>query len=80
MGVDVNTQEQFYNLLKRLNQELGLTLILVSHDIDVVTEEATELACINQTLIYHGEPKEFITGDYLKKLYGHNIKMLLHGH
>ncbi|MDO8499272.1 MAG: metal ABC transporter ATP-binding protein [bacterium] len=80
VGVDVQTQEQFYALLKRLNQELGLTLILVSHDIDVVVSEVTELACINQTLIYHGEPKEFIQSDYLQKLYGKNTHMILHGH
>lgn len=80
VGVDVKTQEQFYVLLKKLNQELGITLILVSHDIDVIASEVTELACINQTLIYHGEPKEFIKGDYLQKLYGKNIRQILHDH
>jgi tRNA nucleotidyltransferase/poly(A) polymerase len=33
------------------NHELDLTLVLVSHDIDVIANEATELACINQTLV-----------------------------
>ncbi len=80
VGVDVKTQEQFYALLKRLNQELDLTLVLVSHDIDVIANEVTELACINQTLIYHGEPKEFVKGDYLQKLYGQNIRQILHDH
>jgi len=80
VGVDVKTQEQFYALLKRLNQELGLTLVLVSHDIDVIANEVTELACINQTLVYHGEPKEFVKGDYLQKLYGQNIRQILHDH
>ena len=80
VGVDVKTQEQFYALLKRLNQEFGLTLVLVSHDIDVIANEVTELACINQTLIYQGEPKEFIKGDYLQKLYGKNIRFILHNH
>lgn len=80
VGVDVKTQEEFYTLLKQLNQQLGLTLILVSHDIDVIAAEATELACINQTLVYHGEPSEFIKGDYLQKLYGKNIRLILHDH
>lgn len=80
VGVDVHAQEQFYNLLKTLNQELGLTLVLISHDIDVIANEATELACINRTLVYHGEPKEFIRGDYLQKLYGKNIRFILHDH
>lgn len=80
VGVDVKTQEQFYALLKQLNQEFGLTLVLISHDIDVIANEVTELACINQTLVYHGEPKEFIKGDYLQKLYGNNIRQILHDH
>ncbi len=80
VGVDVGTQEQFYRLLEKLNQTLGLTLVLVSHDIDVIANEATELACINQTLVYHGSPKEFVKGEYLKQLYGKNIKFILHDH
>ncbi len=80
VGVDVATQEQFYRLLEKLNQTLGLTLVLVSHDIDVIANEATELACINQTLVYHGSPKEFVKGEYLQQLYGKNLKFILHDH
>ncbi len=80
VGVDIKAQEQFYTLLQKLNKILRLTLVLVSHDIDVVTSEATELACINQELVYHGEPKEFIKKDYLTKLYGKGVKFILHGH
>ncbi len=80
VGVDLKNQEQFYALLKRLNQELGVTLVMVSHDIDVVANEGTELACINQELSYHGAPQAFFTDDYLKKLYGKETKLILHGH
>jgi len=80
VGVDIKAQEEFYILLRRLNQELNITLVLISHDIDVIANEATELACINQTLVYHGEPREFIKGDYLEKLYGKNLHLILHNH
>jgi len=79
-GVDIHSQEQFYLLLEKLNRELGITLILISHDIDVVTREVTEVACINQTLVYHGNPEKFIKEDYLKKLYGEKMKFILHNH
>lgn len=62
-GVDSESQEQFYSLLKKLNHELGITMVLISHDIDVVTEEVTEVACINQKLVYHGSTSEFIKKD-----------------
>lgn len=80
VGVDVKAQEHFYALLKRLNRDLSITLVVVSHDIDVIAHEVTEVACINQTLIYHGEPREFIKGDYLQKLYGENLHMISHDH
>lgn len=80
VGVDVHAQEDFYRLLEKLNHEMNLTLILVSHDIDVVANEVTELACVNQTIVYHGNPKEFVKGDYIKKLYGKDSKFILHDH
>lgn len=79
-GVDAKAQEQFYILLRRLNQTLNLTLVLVSHEIDIVARETTEVACINQSLIYHGSPKEFIEGDMLRRLYGGTIKVVPHHH
>lgn len=80
VGVDIRAQEEFYNLLQKLNKELELTLVLVSHEIDVVANESTELLCVNQTVIYHGEPKKFIKEDYLNKLYGKGVKFILHDH
>jgi zinc transport system ATP-binding protein len=69
-GVDVHAQDK----------EHGLTIILVSHDIDVVVNEVSKLACINEALVYHGRPKDFIEKDYMTKLYGKTRKFILHGH
>ena len=82
VGVDVDAQEKFYELLNRLNTDKGgnLTLVLVSHDIDVVANEVTKLASINKKLIYSGSPREFLTGEYLEKLYGKGRRFILHGH
>lgn len=80
VGIDITAQEQFYSLLKTLNHDLGLTLILVSHDIDVVAHEVTELACINQSLVYHGAPQDFLNGDTLTRLYGKNARLISHNH
>lgn len=69
-GIDMKTQKQFYNLLRKLNTELDLTLILISHELDVVAHEATELAYINRTLEYYGDPQRFLKGDYFHELIG----------
>ncbi|MBI5044862.1 MAG: metal ABC transporter ATP-binding protein [Candidatus Levybacteria bacterium] len=70
VGVDVKTQKQFYELLRSLNQKLDLTLVLVTHELDIAAHEATELGYINRTLEYYGEPKEFLKGDYFHELIG----------
>src|SRR5476651_302866 len=44
VGVDEKTQKQFYTLLQSLNNNLNLTLLLVSHELDMVAHEATEIA------------------------------------
>jgi zinc transport system ATP-binding protein len=68
VGVDIKTQKQFYSLLRKLNKELNLTLILVSHELDVVAHEATEIGYINRTLEYYGDPNEFLKGEYFHEL------------
>ncbi|RJR15030.1 metal ABC transporter ATP-binding protein [Candidatus Microgenomates bacterium] len=79
-GVDIEAQVNFYDLLKKLNQDLHLTLILVSHDIDVIVNEVTTVVCINRTLICHLPPAKFVREDYLKEVYGKHVKFVVHGH
>lgn len=80
VGVDVHTQEQFYALLRQLNTDLQLTLVLVTHDLDVVAKETTELACINQSVSYHGSPSTFMTSHVNDELYGSQVRRVNHHH
>ena len=59
-GIDAVSQKEFLDFLRKLNKELDITLILISHDINIVTEEATEIAYINKGLTYFDNPKEFL--------------------
>lgn len=80
VGIDNLSQDEFYALLSELNHRSGLTLIMISHDIDVVANEINKLACINEKLIYYGKPQAFLTEDYMAQLYGKSRKLILHGH
>lgn len=79
-GIDPGSEHNFYALLRRLNKELGLTLILVTHDIGVVATEVNRLACINRRLVYHGDPATFLTEANLTKLYGTPVHLISHRH
>ncbi|KKS93134.1 MAG: ABC transporter ATP-binding protein [Candidatus Collierbacteria bacterium GW2011_GWB1_44_6] len=74
-GVDVPSQGKFYDLLKKLNRELELTLVFVSHDIEAVVHDVTELAFVNKALTYDDHPID-ISHHKLEKLYGHKKHIL----
>ena len=75
-GVDVDGEERIYEIIRELNQQ-GITIVMVSHDIGAVMREAKTVACINQTLAFHGAPHE-LTRDELANLYGFPVEVLLH--
>ena len=68
-NVDVVSQESIYNLLHKLQNELQIAVILVSHDLHVVYRYADYVLCLNQKMICYGEPK-ILTDLTLSELYG----------
>lgn len=48
VGVDTQSQHNFYQILHRLNKDLNLTLLLVSHDLDIVAHEADYLVMMTE--------------------------------
>lgn len=78
-GVDTKAQDAFYQLLGRLKETLSLTIVLVSHDIGVIPYHTDEIACLNQKLHLHGKCPEVLDSEDLKKVYGCEVEMLVHG-
>ncbi|WP_049984960.1 metal ABC transporter ATP-binding protein [Halobellus rufus] len=78
-GVDAESRESFYDLLHELNDE-GLTVVLIEHDIGVVTTHATEVACLNRELYFHGSPEAFVETDALAAAYGERQHVVQHDH
>jgi len=77
-GVDTVAQEDFYELLATLRDEQDMSIIMVSHDIGVMTNHADRVACLNTQLHYHGDPESCFTSDIQKKLFGKNLQMVIH--
>ena len=76
-GVDAAGEEQFHTMLRRLNRELGITIVMVSHDIGAVMREATTCACINGDIVFHG-PVHQLDAQALSGLYGFPVDVLMH--
>lgn len=77
-GMDMAGQNDFYRLLKGLQQSMGLAIIMVSHDIGTITSYVDEIACLNKTLHYHGSPVGALDESVLEKLYGRGINIMTH--
>ena len=58
-GIDVKASLELYQLLGKLNASLGMTIIMVSHDIDSASKCASRVACVNYGLCYFGDSAEF---------------------
>ncbi|MCL6585378.1 MAG: ABC transporter ATP-binding protein [Anoxybacillus sp.] len=82
VGVDVHHVQNFYNMLEELNRHLGITLVLVTHDVGTITEKVTHVACLNKHLYFHGKAAEFaeLQADDLSAFYGHHLHVLSHQH
>src|SRR5438132_490850 len=77
--IDERSQTEFYNILKHLRSK-GITIMMVSHDIDAVLKLVTRVICLNQTLLYDGPPEHFEADRYLPKFYTQQHRQLHHHH
>lgn len=75
-AVDARSRKIIYEVLDKRNTQ-GMTIILVTHDLSAVSQSVSSLACLNTTLVYHGEPK--LSKHILNKMYGCPIDLVAHG-
>lgn len=69
-GIDIGFEEKIYSLLRRLQNERGTTILLISHDLNVVYRYASSVLCLNKEMVCHGSPQQVLTPQELAKLYG----------
>ena len=69
-GIDTKGQREFYQLLKRLNE--SITIIIVSHDLMVLSGYVKSVACVNQHLHYHDQAE--VTGEMLETMYNCSVE------
>lgn len=82
VGVDSNTVQAFYTMLEDINKRLGITLILVTHDVGTISEKVSHVACLNKQMHFHGSSKEFdqVKDQDLSQFYGHHLHVITHDH
>ena len=80
-GIDQQSIDLFYSILKELNSKQNITIIWSSHDLDAVNKLANHVACLNRTLFFHGESDDFFKNDDLVKQYSEaSMQKHMHNH
>lgn len=79
-GVDIEGRKSIYELLKDLNKKLGMTIILISHELDVVFNYSDQVLCINRLMLCHGKPQEALTAEIMNQMYGMQHQAHYHHH
>lgn len=64
-GLDGITAKQLHENLDKINKELGVTIIIVSHFIEDILKHATKVIHLNQNCMFCGNPEEYL--DHYKK-------------
>lgn len=79
-GVDQTGQKRLNDLVGRLQEEQGLSVLFISHELSVVYQFATNVLCMGHRRAYFGPPRKVLTPDLLNEIYGTALGYHVHDH
>ena len=80
VGVDLESQTRFYSLMDKLNKEYGITLVMISHDIGIMSKKVNRILCLSKGKVYCHDSNKCQCGNVLTDIYGESINLLFHDH
>jgi zinc transport system ATP-binding protein len=72
-GVDLDSEEAIYGMLRTLTAKNKITLLLISHDLHIVREYSDYALALNKCMVFFGESKEVMNPETQKLIYGEPI-------
>jgi len=79
-GVDEPGQERLNELIQRLQADRHLTVFLISHELSVVYQHATNVLCLSGGAAHFGAPRTILTPELLNEVYGTPVAFHVHDH
>lgn len=77
-GVDVAGEETVYGLIHKLQADEDLTIVFISHELEVVYQYANTVLCLNKEKICYGPPRTVIDKESIEKMYGEEVHLYKH--
>jgi iron/zinc/copper transport system ATP-binding protein len=79
-GVDAGGTEMLYQLLAQLVAQRHLTALVISHELNIVVQVASQVLCLNRRLLGIGPPTQMLTREAIFGLYGPTAALFRHDH
>ena len=72
-GVDLDSEEAIYGMLRKLTAKNKITLLLITHDLHIVREYSDYALALNKCLVFFGESRKVMKPETQKLIYGEHI-------
>lgn len=77
-GIDEPGQARLEQVIRRLQSDQRLTVVLVSHELSVVYRDADQVLCLGRQHMYIGPPRTALTPETLQAIYGVPVSFHVH--
>jgi len=78
-GIDQAGQKTFYDLVRHLNQEHEITILMISHELSMVYKHCSHVICLNRSLLCNQSIEDFSL-DNMTEMYGDSFEISDHKH
>lgn len=72
-GLDPIVTEEFYDLIHHINHEMGMTVIMVSHDLHFALRNANKILHLSSDSVFFGETEKYLHSESAKHFLGREI-------
>lgn len=69
-NIDETGEAKIYKELKAIQKEKNIAIVLISHELDLVSKYTTKVLCLNRQMLCFGKTQTALTPDVMKSLYG----------
>ena len=78
--MDEPGQERLNELVRRFQEDQGLTVLFISHELSVVYRYAMNVLCLSHVRACFGPPQTVLTPALLQEMYGTGVNFHAHDH
>lgn len=77
-GIDITGEAAFMDVIKHLNQVHKTTVLIVSHEISMISRAVDDVICLNKKLMCFGPPRKTLSEKQLEKVFGEESSLYRH--